>query len=217
MMVVNVAISSESSVACSDPDRTVTDDPTSSLIRRTSSSGATPASAATCTASSSPFLSSSAWAVGMSKMANVALPRLLRSPYFATPTISYCLAGPSAATPIRSPGASFSSSATRSSIATSFPPDGQRPWTRFSGLKRSYSAAVSMPNANDGAPPVSIDSPSGLISLVWKSGTEPAATSTPSTWRTCSRTLSGTGAGGAVSPSKLIPASLPVTTASVSA
>ena len=137
MIVVNVATSSESSVACSDPDCTVTDEPTSAWIRRTSSSGVTPASAATCTASSSPSLSSSAWAVGMSKMANVALPSELRSPYFATPTISYWRAGPSAATPIRSPGASFSSSATASSIATSCPPDGQRPSTRLSGLKRS--------------------------------------------------------------------------------
>ena len=74
MIVVNVATSSESSVACSVPDCTVTDEPTSAWIRRTSSSGATPASAATCTASSSPFLSSSAWAVGMSKMAKVAPP-----------------------------------------------------------------------------------------------------------------------------------------------
>ena len=48
-------------------------------------------------------------------------------------------------------------------------------------MKRSYSGAVSMPNANDGAPPVSIDSPFGLSSLVWKSVTEPVATSTPST------------------------------------
>ena len=84
-------------------------------------------------------------------------------------------------------------------------------------MKRSSSGAVSTPKANDGEPPVSIDSPSALISLVCMSCTEPAATSTPSTPRTCSRTLSGIGAGGADSPSKLMPASLPVTTASVSA
>ena len=42
MMLVNVEISSESSVACSAPDRTVTDVPSSSRMRATSSSGATP-------------------------------------------------------------------------------------------------------------------------------------------------------------------------------
>ena len=126
MIVVNVATSSESSVACSVPDRTVTDAPSSSRMPATSSSGVTPSSAAACTASSSPSLSSSAWAVGMSKIANVAPPSELSSPYLAMPTISYCWAGPSAATPIRSPSARFSSSATASSIATSLAPDGQR-------------------------------------------------------------------------------------------
>ena len=150
-------------------------------------------------------------------MANVAPPSELSSPYLAIPTISNSWAGPSAATPIRSPMARLSSSATPSSIASSPEPDGQRPSTRLSGLKRSYSGAVSMPNANDGAPPVSIASPSGLSSLVWKSVTEPVATSTPSTSRTCSRTSSGIGAGGACSPSKLMPDSLPLMTASVSA
>ena len=144
-------------------------------MRVTSSSGVTPSSAAACTASSSPSFSRSAWAVGMSKMANVAPPSELSSPYRAIPTISNSCAGPRAATPIRSPRARLSSSATPSSIASSSEPDGQRPSTRLSGLKRSYSGAVSMPNANEGAPPVSIDSPSGLSSLVWKSVTEPAA------------------------------------------
>ena len=186
-------------------------------MRATSSSGATPSSAAACTASSSPSLSRSVWAVGMSKMANVAPPSELTSPYRAIPTISNSWAGPRAATPIRSPMARLSSSATPSSIASSPEPDGQRPSTRLSGLKRSYSGAVSMPKAKEGAPPVSIGSPSGLSSLVWKSVTEPAATSTPSTSRTCSRTSSGIGAGCDCSPSKLMPASSPLTTASVPA
>ena len=186
-------------------------------MRVTSSSGSTPSCAAACTASSSPSLSRSAWAVGMSKMAKVAPPSELTSPYFAIPTISNSWAGPSAATPIRSPMPRFSSSATPSSIASSSEPDGQRPSTRLSGLKRSYSGAVSMPNANEGAPPVSIDSPSGLSSLVWKSVTEPVATSTPSTARTRSRTSSGIGGGCDCSPSKLMSASLPLTTASVPA
>ena len=150
-------------------------------------------------------------------MANVAPPSELTSPYFAIPTISNSWAGPSAATPIRSPTARFSSSATPSSIATSSEPDGQLPSTRLSGLKRSYSGAVSMPNANEGAPPVSIDSPSGLSSLVWKSVTEPVATSTPSTARTRSRTSSGIGGACDCSPSKLMSAPLPLTTASVPA
>ncbi len=217
MMLVNVATSSESSLACSAPDRTVTDVPSSSRMLATSSAGATPSCAATCTESSSPSLSRSAWAVGMSKMANVAPPSELTSPYLAMPTISYSWAGPRAATPIRSPMARFSSSATPSSIATSSAPDGQLPSTRLSGLKRSYSLAVSRPNANEGAPPVSIGSPSGLSSLVWKSLTEPVATSTPSTARTCSRTSSGIGGGCDCSPSKLMSAPLPVTTASVPA
>ena len=217
MIVVNIATSSESSLACSAPDRTVTESPSSRRRLATSSSGATPSSADACTASSSPSLSRSVWAVGTSKMANVAPPSELRSPYLAIPTISYSRAGPRAATPTRSPTASPSSSATPSSIASSLAPLGQRPPTRLSGLKRSYSGAVSMPNAKDGAPPVSIDSPSGLSSLVWRSVTEPVATSTPSTPRTCSSTSSGIGAGGDCSPSKLMPASLPVTTTSVSA
>ncbi len=217
MMLVNVATSSESSLACSVPDRTVTDVPSSSRMRATSSSGATPSCAAACTASSLPSLSRSAWAVGTSKMANVAPPSELRSPYLATPTISYSRAGPRAATPTRSPTARFSSSATPSSIATSSAPDGQRPSTRLSGLKRSCSGAVSMPNANEGAPPVSIDSPSGLSSVVWGSVTEPVATSTPSTARTRSRTSSGIGGDSDVSPSKLMSAPLPLTTASVPA
>ena len=37
MIVVNVATSSDSSVACSEPDCTVTDEPTSARTRRTSS------------------------------------------------------------------------------------------------------------------------------------------------------------------------------------
>ena len=150
-------------------------------------------------------------------MANVAPPSELRSPYFAIADDLVLLGGAERGDADPVAGTEVLLVGDASSIATSRPPDGQRPSTRLSGLKRSYSGAVSMPNANDGAPPVSIDSPSGLISLVWKSCTEPAATSTPSTPRTCSRTLSGIGAGGAVSPSKLMPASLPVTTASVSA
>ena len=97
------------------------------------------------------------------------------------------------------------------------PPLGQRPSTRLSGLKRSYSGAVSMPKANDGAPPVSIGSPSGRSSFVWKSCTDPVATSTPSTSRTRSSVSSGTGGASADSPSKLKPGSFPVTTASVPA
>jgi hypothetical protein len=217
MMFVNVVTSAESSLACSVPDRTVTDVPSSLRMRATSSSGATPSCAAACTESSSPSLSRSAWAVGTSKMANVAPPSELTSPYLAIPTISYSRAGPRAATPIRSPTARFSSSATPSSIATSLAPDGQLPSTRLSGLNRSYSAAVSMPNANDGAPPVSIGSPSGLSSLVWGSVTEPVATSTPSTARTCSRAFSGIGGASDCSPSKLMSAPLPLTTASVPA
>ena len=74
-----------------------------------------------------------------------------------------------------------------------------------------------MPNASDGALPVSIVSPSGLRSFVLKSCTEPVATSTPSTARTCSSVPSGIGGARADSPSKLKPGSLPVTTASVPA
>ena len=84
-------------------------------------------------------------------------------------------------------------------------------------MKRSYAGAVSMPNANAGEPPVSISSPSGSTSLVRKSCTEPAATSTPSTPRTRSSVLAGIGGAWADSPSKLKPGSFPVTTTSVPA
>ncbi len=155
--------------------------PSSDWIRCVSCSGVVPSAAAAETASSLPSLSSSFWAVGTSKIAKVAPPMELRSPYLAIPTIVKSCAGPSAATPIRSPSSRSSSPATPSSIATSWAPRGQRPSTRLSGLKRSYSGAVSMPKANDGAPPVSIASPSGRSSFVWKSCTDPVATSTPST------------------------------------
>ena len=137
MIVVKVAISPEASSASSTPVRTVTSSPSSASIRLASSAGETPSSAAAWIASSCPCLSSSACAVGTSKIAKVAPPSELSSPYFATPTIRYCVAGPSAATPMRSPRAKSSSSARPSSITTSSPPDGQRPSTRLSGLKRS--------------------------------------------------------------------------------
>ena len=116
--------------------------------------------------------------MGTSKIANTVPPIELSSPYLAIPTSSNSCAGPSAATPIRSPSRSSSSSATPSSTTTSPLPLGQRPSTRLSGLKRSNSGAVSMPNARDGAPPVSISSPSGRSSFVWKSETDPVAIST---------------------------------------
>ena len=166
MIVVNVAISPASSSACSTPVRTVTSSPSSASIRRASSAGETPSSAAAWIASSCPSLSSSACAVGTSKMAKVALPSELRSPYLAIPTIRNCRAGPSAATPTRSPSARSSSSATPSSTTTSSPSAGQRPSTRLRGLKRSYSGAVSRPNASDGASPLLISSPSAVSSFV---------------------------------------------------
>ena len=91
MIVVKVAISPDSSSACSTPVRTVTSEPSSAWIRRVSSSGVTPSSAATWTESSCPSLSSSFWAVGTSRIANVAPPIELRSPYLAIPTISELL------------------------------------------------------------------------------------------------------------------------------
>ena len=166
MMVVNVAISLDCSFASSTPVRTVKSLPSTDRISCVSCSGVVPSAAAACTASSWPSLSSSLCAVGMSKIAKVAPPIELRSPYLAMPTISNSWAGPSAATPIRSPISRSSSPATPSSIATSVPPFGQRPSTRLSGLKRSYSGSVSIPNANAGAPPVSIASPSGRSSFV---------------------------------------------------
>ena len=103
MIVVKVAISLDSSFACSTPVRTVTSLPSSAWIRCVSCSGVVPSAAAAWTASSWPSLSSSCCAVGTSKIANVAPPIELRSPYLAIPTIVNSCAGPSAATPIRSP------------------------------------------------------------------------------------------------------------------
>ena len=76
---------------------------------------------------------------------------------------------------------------------------------------------MSRPNASEAVllPPIS--SPSAVSSFVWKSWTEPVATSTPSTARTRSSSSSGTGGAAADSPSKLMSAPLPVTTASVPA
>ena len=195
MIVVKVAISLDCSSACSTPVRTVTSLPSSAWIRCASSSGVVPSAAAAWTASSWPSLSSSSCAVGTSKMANVALPSELSSPYLATPTIRNPAPGRARRRRCGRRAARSSSSATPSSTATSSPPLGQRPSTRLSGLKRAYSGAVSMPNANEGEPPVSIASPSGRSSFVWKSCTEPAAISTPSTPRTRSSVSSGIGGG----------------------
>ena len=197
--------------------RTVTSSPSSAWIRCVSCSGVVPSAAAAWTASSWPSLSSSFCAVGTSKIANVAPPIELRSPYLAMPDDLELLrraergdADPVAELQVLVVGDAL----VDGDLAVAA---GQRPSTRLSGLKRSYSGAVSMPNANAGAPPVSIASPSGRSSFVWKSWTEPVATSTPSTARTRSSVSSGIGGAWADSPSKLMPASLPVTTASVPA
>ncbi len=179
MIFVKVAISPDCSAACSTPVRTVTSEPSSAWSRRVSSSGTTPSSAATCTASSWPSLSSSRCAVGRSRIAKVALPSVLRSPYLATPTISNSSAEPSAATPMRSPTCRSSSLAVLSSTTTSPSPPAHRPSTRSSGLKRSASPSVSSPKANAGEPPVPIASPSGLtqlrLEILHRAGREPDA------------------------------------------
>jgi hypothetical protein len=60
---------------------------TSGLSLRTSASGETPSFAATHTSSSRPGLPKSAWAVGMSKIANVSSPIESRSLNSARPEI----------------------------------------------------------------------------------------------------------------------------------
>ena len=93
---------------------------------------------------------------------------------------------------------------------------GQRPSTRLSGLKRSYSGAVSMPKPKSARRRVSIALPSGRSSSSGRPVDRcPSATSTPSSARTSSSDASRDAARLRRSPSKLEAASLPVTTASV--
>ena len=193
MIVVKVPISLDCSSASSTPVLTVKSSPSSSSIRLVSCSGVVALARRRLHRVEQPFLVEEPWAVRTSKIAKVTPPSELTSPYLAMPTISNGRDLASAATPIRSPICRSSSSATPASTTTSPSPRGHLPSTRLRGLKRSYSGAVSMPNASDGALPVSIVSPSGLRSFVLKSCTEPVATSTPSTARTCSSVPSGIG------------------------
>jgi hypothetical protein len=75
-----------------------------------------------------------------------------------------------------------------------------------------------MPKPNDGAPFVSTTLPflSRIFASAW-SATFPAAASTFGSVRTRARSDCGTDGDCAMSPSKLMPAALPVTTASVPA
>ena len=87
------ATSFRSSVACWSPVRTSALFGRIGRISLTSFWGVVPSLPATEMASNSPSRSRSAWAVGIVKTANVAEPRELTSPYWASPTILKSLTG----------------------------------------------------------------------------------------------------------------------------
>ena len=140
MIVVKVAISLDCSFACSTPVRTVTSSPSSAWIRCVRSARAScprppqperRRAALPCRGASAP-------SAGRRSRTSRRRASSGRRTWRCRRSGTAC-AGPSAATPIRSPSCRSSSSATPSSTATSSPPLGQRPSTRLSGLKRSYS------------------------------------------------------------------------------
>ncbi len=100
----------------------------------TSSSSATPSSAATEIASYCPSRSSSSWAAGIVKTAKLAFPRLSMLPYWATPTSSNGRFGCSVEISTASPTAYPWSSAVPASMTTSSGAAGHVPSTTFSGL-----------------------------------------------------------------------------------
>ena len=160
MKVVNSAMSSELSCASSAPDLTCASAGSSGWMSEISSAGVEPSTPATEIASYWPSRSKSVCAVATSKIANVALPSDLTSPYCAIPTTSKSCFGFSVEIAIVSPSAKSSRSAVPASTTTSRSFSGQRPSSRLSGLKTSYSGEVSRPKPKLGAPFVLIAFPS---------------------------------------------------------
>ena len=111
MKVVNSAMSSELSCASSAPDLTCASAGSSGWMSETSSAGVEPSTPATEIASYWPSRSKSVCAVATSKIANVALPSDLTSPYCAIPTTSKSCFGFSVEIAIVSPRAKSSRSA----------------------------------------------------------------------------------------------------------
>ena len=204
--------SSLSFFACEAAVRTVAVGGSTGLISLTSFDGATPDLPAMRMSSSFPSFWNSRWAVGRSKIAIVAPPIEETEANFATPLIRNGRSGPSAATPIVSPTANCLSSAVFLSIATWPDPEGQRPLTSFSGLKRVSVGSTLNPRL--GAPPVEIVFPFRPISRVCSSATLPTAASMLGSCFTFVRTLSGN-PGDEVAPESPEKATLPVMTASL--
>ncbi len=134
-----------------------------------SSVGVDPSVPATEIASNCPSRSKSAWAVATSKIANVAVPSDLTSPYWAMPTTSKSCLGCRVEIATVSPSAKSSRSAVPASSTTSPSPSGQRPSSRLSGLKTESSGDVSIPNPKLGAPLVLIALPSSPTIFVLNS------------------------------------------------
>ena len=136
MMSTKNAMLSWSALACSAPVRTCVVEGSSGSIASSSLACETPLAAETEMASK-PSLSSRRWAVGTSKIANVAPPSESRSPYLAMPVIRKGSTGPLAATRTVSPTPNCSFPAVSLSITTSPGPEAQAPSTRLSGLNCS--------------------------------------------------------------------------------
>ena len=161
MIEVNWPISSWASSASAVADWTVASAGSTRSIAATSASSSTPSFAAMEIVSNCPSRSSSSCASATVNTANVAVPMLSTPPYWATPTSSKGRFGTSVAISTVSPSAKSCPPTVPASITTSPAADGQRPSWRFSGLNRSYSSPVSIPNPKLGAPPVLTASPSG--------------------------------------------------------
>jgi hypothetical protein len=148
---MNESVSLASSAACSAPVRTSAFAGRIVLIWATRSLSETFGLAPTSISSNWSGLSKRLCAVGTSKPASVAPPRLAEpEPNLTRPEILNLTTGPSAWTPITSPTAKCSFFAVVWSITTSSP-WGQRPETSESGLKREAPLAMLKPRF--GAPP----------------------------------------------------------------
>ena len=117
------------------------------------------------------------------------------------PTSLNLRTGCSDATLTSSPSLKFWSSAVLTPMTTSSPLVAQRPSTSFSGLNLAYCGLVSMPNPNEGAPPVSIALPlrSRILAEV-SSETIPTASAVPGSSRIFGSSEAGSDGGTDESP-----------------
>ena len=173
---MNSFVSAASSDACCCPESACAPGGRISRTSDRSCWSVTPGFDATAISSSRPSFSNSRWAVGRSKPARVAPPIERLEPNSTIPEMRSRSTGPSTCTPISSPIAKSSLSATPESITTSSGP-GHAPPTSRSGLNGESPSAIAKPRF--GAPPYTIALLSLPMSDVESLSTLPSACATP--------------------------------------